>query len=304
MPTTEPQSQTRLTTLDEIQHRYVTTNGVALHVVTAGPQDGPLVILLHGFPEFWYGWRRQIPALAEAGFTVWAPDQRGYNLSDKPTGSSNYNLDVLADDIVGLIDAGGRERAFVVGHDWGGAVAWWLARVFPERIEKLVILNSPHGSALSRMLQQSRQQRMRSAYMFFFQVPVLPEAILGLANWRPLLWLLGRSSNQGTFSQADLTAYRQAFARPRAMTSMLQWYRTNLRSRPSRRGRRRISVPSMLLWGSQDSFFMPELASESLGYCDDGRLEWFEGATHWLHLEQPEQVNDEIITFFRNGQGS
>ncbi len=300
MPSTEPQTLASLASLREVQHRYVTTNGVALHVVTAGPQDGPLVILLHGFPEFWYGWRRQIPALAEAGFTVWAPDQRGYNLSDKPRGSNSYNLDTLADDILGLIHAADRERAFVVGHDWGGAVAWWLARVFPERIEKLVILNSPHGSALSKMLRQSRAQRMRSAYMFFFQVPVLPEAILGLADWRPLLWLLGRTSNQGAFSQADLTAYRQAFSRPRAMTSMLQWYRTNLQSRPSRRGRRRVSVPTMLLWGSQDSFFTPELASESLGYCEDARLEWLEGATHWLHLEQPEQVNEEIITFLRN----
>jgi pimeloyl-ACP methyl ester carboxylesterase len=303
MTSTELQTQASLASPGEVRHRFVTTNGVALHVVTDGPQDGQLVILLHGFPEYWYGWRRQIPALAEAGFAVWAPDQRGYNLSDKPRGSDSYNLDALADDIVGLIDAAGREKAFVVGHDWGGAVAWWLARVFPERVEKLVILNSPHGSALSKMLQQSRAQRVRSAYMLFFQVPVLPELILGLDDWGPLLWLLGQTSNQGAFSQADLTAYRQAFARPRAMTSMLQWYRTNLRSRPRRRGSKWVSVPTLLLWGSQDSFFAPELAPESIGYCENARLLRFEHATHWLHLEQPEQVNQEIITFLETDMG-
>ena len=116
------------------EHKLISTNGITLHTVTAGPEDGPLVLLLHGFPEFWYSWRRQIPALAAAGFRVLAPDQRGYNLSDKPRELSAGLLDALAADVLGLIDDAGRERAFVVGHDWGAMVAWWLALVAPQRL--------------------------------------------------------------------------------------------------------------------------------------------------------------------------
>ena len=117
-------------------HHDVNTNGIRLHVVQAGPQNGPLVILLHGFPEFWYGWRHQISYLANAGYRVWVPDQRGYNLSDKPKGIAAYNLDHLANDIIGLIDAAGQQKVFLVGHDWGAAVTWWVANKYPERLER------------------------------------------------------------------------------------------------------------------------------------------------------------------------
>jgi pimeloyl-ACP methyl ester carboxylesterase len=123
---------------------FVETNGITLHTVQAGPADGPLVILLHGFPEFWYGWHEQIRPLAEAGFRVVVPDQRGYNLSDKPDGVERYRIDELSRDVVGLIDAAGREQAAVVGHDWGAAVAWWTALHHADRVSKLVAVNVPH----------------------------------------------------------------------------------------------------------------------------------------------------------------
>jgi len=132
-----------------MQFRLVETNGVRLHIAEGGPADGPLVLLLHGFPEFWYGWRKQIPALMEAGFHVVAPDQRGYNLSDKPRGIDAYRVGVLAGDAFGLMDAFGHERASVVGHDWGAAVAWRMALQRPERVERLGIINVPHPLVLA-----------------------------------------------------------------------------------------------------------------------------------------------------------
>ena len=129
--------------LSGIEHRQIKTNGITLHAVEAGPKDGPLVILLHGFPEFWYGWKAQIGPLVEAGYHILAPDQRGYNLSDKPHGVEAYNLDQIAADTVGLIDAMGHEQAFVVGHDWGSSATWWTAIMYPERIKKIVTMNAP-----------------------------------------------------------------------------------------------------------------------------------------------------------------
>jgi len=154
-----------------VEHDRIATNGITLHVAQAGPADGELVVLLHGFPEPWWGWRNQIPALAASGFRVLAPDQRGYNFSDKPAGRGAYRMDTLARDIVGLIDATGRNRAAVIGHDWGGAIAWWLATYHPDRVRRVAVLNCPHPLVFSRILRRSPAQLLRSWYMFFFQFP-------------------------------------------------------------------------------------------------------------------------------------
>lgn len=183
-----------------VEHRYVTSNGLRFHVATAGPSDGRLILLLHGFPEHWYGWRHQIDPLAEAGFSVWAPDQRGYNLSDKPQGIAAYALPELAADVVGLVRAAGRERAIVVGHDWGGIVAWHLAAIMPETLERAVILNVPHPAVMLRHLRRNTRQMLRSWYVGFFQVPWLPEAWLGFQCGWPLARALRRTSRPGTFS--------------------------------------------------------------------------------------------------------
>src|SRR5471032_562929 len=145
-------------------HR-IRTNDIALNVALDGPANGPLVILLHGFPEFWNAWREQIPALASAGCRVMAPDMRGYNLSDKPRGLQAYRADVLAKDIVGLIDSAGRQTAVIVGHDWGGAVAWSVAMRHPERVSRLVVLNCAHPVAMLRRLRHDRAQLRKSWYI-------------------------------------------------------------------------------------------------------------------------------------------
>ena len=141
-----------------MDYQYVETNGIRLHVAQAGPREGPLVILLHGFPEFSYAWKQQIPFLASAGYRVWAPDQRGYNLSEKPDGIAAYNLDELAADVIGLIDAAGQNKVVLVGHDWGAAVAWWAAVKYPDRLSKLVVMNAPHGAVMQKNFRRNFAQ--------------------------------------------------------------------------------------------------------------------------------------------------
>ncbi|MGI8586847.1 MAG: alpha/beta fold hydrolase [Chloroflexia bacterium] len=285
---------------DRAEHHYIETNGVTLHVVAAGPEDGPLVLLLHGFPDFWYGWRHQIPALAAAGYRVLAPDQRGYNLSEKPVGAAAYGIETLAADIVGLIHAVGRDRAFVVGHDWGGGVAWELGCSHPECVERLAILNSPYPAVLLDSIRRSPAQLRKSWYILFFQIPALPEFLLSLGNWRLASRSLSQSSRPGAFTDLDMRRYRRAWSRPRAMTSMLNWYRAAIRHQPAPPADPRVHLPTMLIWGAQDQFLGRDLAVQSLSYCDDIRLEVIDDATHWVQHEEPERVNRLLLDFLRS----
>jgi pimeloyl-ACP methyl ester carboxylesterase len=275
----------------------VPTNGIRLHVVEAGPEDGAPVILLHGFPEFWYGWRHQIGPLADAGFRVLAPDQRGYAESDKPGPVSAYALDILADDVAGLIESTGRPRAAVVGHDWGGIAAWWVALGHPGRVERLAVLNAPHPLVFRRHLRSSPRQLLKSWYTFYFQLPWLPEAVFRLWNWRRLADALRRTSRPGTFTEADLDRYQAAWSAPGAITAMINWYRAALRDRHAPPADPRVRVPTLLIWGAQDRFLDQALATPSLGQCDHGRLEPIEGATHWVQHEEPGRVNRLLLDF-------
>lgn len=279
---------------------YVETNGVRLHVAMAGPDDGPLAILLHGFPEFSYGWRHQIQHLATDGFRVWAPDQRGYNLSDKPKRVSAYSVEELAKDVVGLIDAAGQERAYLVGHDWGAAVAWWVATRYPERLRQLVILNVPHGAVMQRQLRRSLSQLRKSWYILFFQLPWLPEALARLGNWRQLVKTITSSSRVGTFTDEDFARYRAAWSERGAYRSMLNWYRAALRFPPKLPTDLRITVPTLMIWGAKDRFLGREMAQLSIDLCDQGELVFLEEATHWVQHEEPEAVNQLITRFLRD----
>lgn len=279
------------------EERYIATNGITLHAIVAGPPDGPLVVLLHGFPEFWYGWRKQIDPLAEAGYRVLVPDQRGYNLSDKPRGVAAYNIDELAADVIGLIDAEGRDKAVVVGHDWGAAVAWWTAIRYPDRVEKLVILNVPHPLVMQRHLRKSFSQLRKSWYMFFFQIPKLPESLMRLRNFRGMLDSLRKSSRGGVFDEADGQRYVQAWSQPGALTSMINWYRGLTRARPERVSSPRVKVPTLMIWGVGDRFLDVEMTQPSIELCDDGRLELIDEATHWVQHEEAPRVNALILDF-------
>ena len=283
---------------DLIEHHYIETNGIRLHVAQAGPADGPLVILLHGFPEFWYGWRRQIEPLARAGYRVWAPDQRGYNLSDKPQGLAAYDIAELARDVVGLIDASGRQKCFLAGHDWGAAVAWTVALSYPERIEKLAILNVPHPAVMFRTLRSSPAQLRKSWYMFFFQIPLLPEAMLRTNDWAGAVEMLRRSSLPGSFTEQDFEQYRQAWWRKGAFTSMLNWYRAIIQHPPAMPADPRLRLPTLVLWGKRDIALSHEMAQLSIDLCEDGQLIFFENATHWVQHDEAEAVTAYLIGFF------
>ncbi len=282
----------------QLEHVFLPTNGIRLHVVQCGSRYNPLVILLHGFPEFWYGWRRQIQPLEEAGFRIWAPDQRGYNLSDKPAGIANYSLDELARDVVGLMDAAGVEKCYLVGHDWGAAAAWWVAVKHPERINKMAILNVPHPYIMKETLQKNPRQIRRSWYIFFFQIPHLAEAILRNNDCELLLRMIKAGSRPGSFSEYDLDKYQCAWWRKGAITGMLNWYRAALQAAPDMRGNMHVSVPTLILWGAQDIALGREMAQPSLDLCDEGKLVFFENCSHWIQLDAADAVNKHLIDFF------
>jgi pimeloyl-ACP methyl ester carboxylesterase len=280
-----------------LRHADVNVNGVRLHVVEAG--DGPPVVLLHGFPEFWYSWRHQIHALAAAGFRAVAPDQRGYNRSDKPQDVSSYRIDHLVEDVAALIRHLGAERAAVVGHDWGGVVAWKLAIARPELVERLVILNAPHPAAMRRELR-GLGQLMRSWYVFFFQLPRLPEWFLRRNDFAVIRRTMRREPvRRGAFSPEDVRRYVEAFSVPGALTAALNWYRAALRypSRPAD-DERPIRVPTLLIWGERDRYLGPDL-SRGLGrWVKDLRVERFD-ASHWVQADEPDRVNRLMLDFLR-----
>lgn len=278
----------------ELRFRYVETNGVRLHLAECGSPTAPPIVLLHGFPEFWRGWRSQLPALAAAGRRVLAPDQRGYNLSDKPRRVAAYGLDTLAADVVGLLDAEGITSAPVVGHDWGGLVAWWLAATHPDRVSALVVLNAPHPLVMRRFLYRDAAQRRKSWYIFFFQLPWVPERWYGANDFRIGVRSLAGTSRPGVFDRSELEAYKQAWRQPGALRAMLHWYRAALR-RPPRRRAQTIDAPTLLLWGERDRFLDRRLAEPSLERCSSGRLLTFPEATHWLQHEEAEGVNRAIL---------
>jgi pimeloyl-ACP methyl ester carboxylesterase len=280
--------------------RFVSVGDVRLHVVEAGPAGGPPVVLLHGFPELWYGWRRQIGPLADAGFRVIAPDQRGYNTSDKPAGLAAYRLEALGGDVAGLLDALSLERASVVGHDWGAVVAWWLGIARPERIERLAVLNVPHPAVMRRHLFTSPRQLLRSWYVFFFQLPAWPERFLARGGFASLARAV-RGGRRGTCTDADLAVYREAWAQPGALTGMLGWYRAAVRFAPTALPRRKVAAETLLLWGARDRFLGREMAAPSLERCERGRLEVFEEASHWIQHDDADAVNDRLVRFLRGG---
>ncbi|OLZ41135.1 alpha/beta hydrolase [Natrinema saccharevitans] len=269
-------------------------NGVDLHVVAAGEESAPLVVLLHGFPEFWYGWRRVIGPLVEAGYRVVVPDQRGYNRSEKPAGVGSYRLAELTRDVVELIGTEDRERAAVVGHDWGGMVAWSVAARHPEVVDRLTIANAPHPTAYRRQLLSNPAQLRRSWYALSFQLPWLPERVARYDDYRALERALRGTATPDAFRDDELARYRRAWDREGALTSMLNWYRAAARY-PPRMPTDSIEPPTLVVWGEDDVALVPSLAVDSAMLCADGRLELLPETSHWVPHEAPARLTDEIL---------
>ncbi|MBB1600429.1 alpha/beta fold hydrolase [Variovorax sp. UMC13] len=267
--------------------RRTTANGLSFHVRVDGPESGPLVVLLHGFPETGEAWRRLAAALSAEGWRVVVPDQRGYGLSDKPKGLRAYALDTLADDVLALCTAFGHARFAVVGHDWGGVVAWHLAARDPRRVQGVCILNAPHPASLGGFTLAHPTQLLRSTHVGFFQIPGVPEWLLAARDHALLQRALTGSSRPGTFDEALLAAYGRAWAEDGALTGMLNWYRALVLARPIAGT---IEVPVQVIWGDRDRALEAGLAEAALRFCRQGMCLHLPQASHWVHHEEPERV--------------
>jgi pimeloyl-ACP methyl ester carboxylesterase len=261
-----------------------------------GRLNGPDVVLLHGFPEFSYGWRHQLPALAAAGFRTLAPDLRGYGRSPKPPAVRDYRIDCLASDVLDLIrrECGG--RAHVVGHDWGGVIAWWLAMHHPQAVDRLVVLNAPHPAAYFRELRRPAQL-LRSWYVLFFQLPWLPELAIRFDDFAALRRLF---TVEARFGADEVRRYLDAFADRKSLTGAVSYYRAAFREgQASLRRVRRIAAPTLLIWGERDRYLVPRLTHGLEQWVPNLRVERLPGATHWVQHDAPAKVNELMIEFLR-----
>ncbi len=273
-----------------LTHHRAAVNGVELHYVEAGV--GPLVVLLHGFPEFWYSWRRQIQALSDAGFRVVAPDLRGYNESSKPRSIDDYRLTTIATDIALLIEHLGGP-CVLVGHDWGGVVSWLVAMMRPDLIRKLAILNTPHPVPFLRELRRSNRQKLKMAYQLFFQPPVIPELLM-----RPLLPLLLRSA--GRFTRDEIREYKKAWRDPASRRAMANYYRAVRRHRGELRQLiRPIDMPVLLIWGAREPVFLAETTDDFSEYVPNLRIARIANAGHFVQTDAPEIVSELLTDFAR-----
>jgi epoxide hydrolase 4 len=280
--------------------RAIAVNGLELHTIVAGPLDGPLVVLLHGFPECWYTWRKQIKPLVEAGYRVVVPDQRGYNLSDKPRGIHNYRLEALSADVVELIRAFEREKAIVVGHDWGGVVAWHLAMHHPEVVEKLIVMNAPHPATYLREIRSNPAQRRKSWYVGFFQLPIVPEELLGHDPIESARRFFRQGAiNQEAFSSFDIHVMATALAQPDALTSMINWYRAVVRDRSALENLRPIDRPALLIWAEDDMALGRSLTYGLEPWISHLKIHYLPRCGRWVQNEAPDEVNALLLAFLK-----
>jgi len=273
--------------------RTFDANGLRLQALTAGPASGELVILLHGFPESGDAWRQQLPALAGAGLHVLAPHQRGYARSSKPTSVFDYRLGQLARDVLALADAAGAAKFSVVGHDWGGAIAWHLATVHADRLRHVVVLNGPHTGTVGLHSLRHPTQLLKGWYVAAFQLPMVPELLLRAGGYAALRRAMEDSARPGAFDESLLQQYQAQWAQPHALGSMLNWYRALAFEPPT--PALPIDLPVTVLWGEQDRFLDRGLADAALALCRHGELVPFPQATHWLHHEEADEVNRRLL---------
>lgn len=279
-----------------MKEHFVHANGLRFHVVEAGPADGQLVLLLHGFPEYSYSWRHVLPRLAARGYRAVAPDLRGYHRSDKPAHIDAYDLDHLAADVVGLIEALGAARAVVVGHDFGGAVAWHVGARHPERVTHLVVASSPHPAAVAAALFRNLRLLLAAWYLFWFQIPRLPE-------W----WIARRGVGAGmrryaarpeALTDADVAAYDAAARVPGAMRSAVHYYRAAFRRIRRRAALPSVAVPTLVIWGAKDPAFLP-VVNEGLErfVAAPTRVEVLPSVGHFVAQEAPTELERLVVEF-------
>jgi pimeloyl-ACP methyl ester carboxylesterase len=279
-----------------LESRRVALGDVTLHVVLAGPEHGEPVLLLHGFPEFWFAWRKVMGRLAAAGYRVIVPDQRGYNESDKPDGIDAYRVETLADDMSALIRALGYQQANLVGHDWGGGVAWQVVIRHPERVRRLAVIDTPHPQARDGF--ESKEQTI-TWFRTFMQLPWLPELSTRLGNYWLLASNLRATSRPGTFPDPVMDLFRSAWDQPGARTATTNWYRAAFRAPPRFDREQRIAVPTLVIVAPDDRFIPGDVSRRSARFLDHGRLVELSSGTHWVIQEEPDVISRLLVDFFR-----
>jgi pimeloyl-ACP methyl ester carboxylesterase len=275
---------------------YIIANGINLHYVTQG--EGPLMLMLHGFPEFWYSWRHQIPAFAHE-YKVVALDLRGYNESDKPKRLEDYKMEELLEDIKGVIQGLGYESCVLVGHDWGGAIAWNFAYTYPNLVDKLIVMNMPHPAKFREGIKNP-QQLLKSWYVFLFQLPWLPEAIFHWNDYQLIDSIFRETAIDKTaFSPTDLEAYKDAVAKRGALTGMLNYYRNVIPDLCNEQKQEWgvLNVPTLMIWGEDDQALGKELTYGTEKYVTNLQLKYIPNCSHWVQQEQPLLVNQYMQEF-------
>ena len=276
------------------KHEYITTNNIKLHYVIQG--NGPLMLMLHGFPEYWYSWRHQIPEFAR-DYQVVAVDLRGYNDSHKPTDKSAYVMNEFIQDVKGVIQGLGYEKCVLVAHDGGGAIAWNFAHAYPEMLEKLIVLNIPHPAKFIEGLRTWKQLQ-KSWYIFFFQLPFFPEQYLRASNYQKVEEIFaGMAINKTAFPLEVIEAYKQAAAKPGALTAMINYYRNALDLKSRDRSWDILSVPTLMIWGEEDTALGKELTYGTEAYVRDFQIKYIPNCSHWVQQEQPTLVNQYMREF-------
>lgn len=288
----------------DFRHERVAANGIEFHVASCGDAQGErLALLLHGFPECWYSWRLQMPVLAELGYRVWAPDLRGYGETERPPHLHDYAIEKLLDDVAGLIDASGAREVVLIAHDWGAVIAWYFAMRRLRPLDRLVIMNLPHPGPFEKVLRTWKQLR-KSWYAAFFQIPRLPEALLRANDYRAIREAFVSSAiDKSRFPSEVVQVYREAAARPGALTAMLNYYRALVRGgggdRQKALGFPVIEVPTLMIWGEEDVALSIESTYGTERWVPNLTLRYLPGVSHWVQQEAPETVNAMLRAWLR-----
>ena len=281
-----------MTNLNEIEEKFIETNGINLHTIFIG--EGPPLVLLHGFPDFWYGWKSVIPELKHF-YTLIIPDLRGYNLSDKPKGVENYTIEILIEDIKGLIEALGYKAVYLAGHDWGGIIAWALAEKYPTLVKKLAILNAPHMKVFQKKLLEDKDQQNASYYVFEFLKPNGEQLALK-DNYKWLKWAVFSGKNE-KFSEEDKQKYIDAWSQPNAVVSGVNYYRANT---SFKNWSGIITVPTLVIHGMKDVAVLPGVLEGIDQYVKDLEIVKAEKSSHWVMYDEPELVANQFKNFFKD----
>jgi pimeloyl-ACP methyl ester carboxylesterase len=278
--------------LEEMEEKYIESNGVKLHTIIIG--KGEPLFLLHGFPDFWYGWKNVISELKDR-FKLIIPDMRGYNLSDKPLGVENYTIDVLIDDIKGLIESLGYLSVFLAGHDWGGVVAWAFAEKYSNLVKKLAIINAPHMKIFQKKLQNDKDQQKASFYIFEFLKPNGEQFVIK-DNFKWLKWaVFSGVENKHGFSEEDKQKYIEAWSQPNAILSGVNYYRANISFKD---WSGKVSVPTLVIHGMKDIAVLSGVLDDLGKYVENLEIIRAEKSSHWVMHDEPELVISQFIRFF------